>query len=247
MKMTTQNEPRRGLTRVTPIELLVPDLVMRDDSDGTTLVGYAAVFDRWADIDSWEGRFIERLKRGAFTRTIGPNRGKADGPVRVLFNHGFDPSIGMKPLGANPVMKENSRGLWTETRLDPTSYNEDLKALLRSGALSGMSFTFDVLADEWELDGDSRKRTITEVKLYEFGPVTWPAYTDTTTGLRSREPDAAAPPAGTARGDQPAPVADPPGVPLEVIENTLARERELAADTRVGDTDGDGRNPEAPV
>lgn len=225
---------RKGLTRLTPMRLLVPDLQMRDDSDGSTLVGYAAVFDSPTDIDSWEGRFIERIKPGAFARTIGPNRAAADGPVRVLFNHGMDPSIGMKPLGTPIVLRENKRGLYTETRLASTSYNDDLKALLRDGSLSGMSFTFDVLDDTWEEDGERRLRTINEVRLYEFGPVTWPAYTDTTAGIRSAPPSTSA-----ARED--ASAAESPGVPPEVVAQIMRQEHDLRVLAQArGDTDGNG-------
>ena len=151
--------------------------------DGNTLVGYASVFNEWTDIDSWEGRFRERIAPTAFDRTIRESGNK----VKVLFNHGFDPQIGDKPLGRPRVMEPRGKGLWTETPLDDTSYNRDLKALLNSGALDGMSFRFSVVSDHWtEGDDGVEERTINEVKLFEFGPVTFPAYEATTAGVRNR-------------------------------------------------------------
>jgi HK97 family phage prohead protease len=169
-------EPREGLFR------MVPNSIARAETadDGNTLTGYAAVFDTWADIDGSSGSFRERVKPGAFKRTLNNNGDK----IKVMFNHGMDPQIGMKPLGKPTVLEERAGGLYTETPLDKTSYNEDLKASLASGAIDGMSFQFDVVAQEWNDDGT--ERTITEVKLYEFGPVTWPAYETTSAGIRSK-------------------------------------------------------------
>jgi HK97 family phage prohead protease len=169
-------EPREGLFR------MVPNSIARAETadDGNTLTGYAAVFDTWANIDGYSGSFRERVKPGAFKRTLNNNGDK----IKVMFNHGMDPQIGMKPLGKPTVLEERAGGLYTETPLDKTSYNEDLKASLASGAIDGMSFQFDVVAQEW--NDDRTERTITEVKLYEFGPVTWPAYETTSAGIRSK-------------------------------------------------------------
>ena len=171
-------EPKQGLFR------MVPNAFARAETadDGNTLTGYAAVFDTWADIEGWSGSFRERLAPGAFKRTLANNRDK----IKVMFNHGMDPQIGMKPLGKPARMEERAEGLYTETPLDKTSYNEDLKASLASGAIDGMSFQFDVVKDEWDHDATPAERTIREVKLYEFGPVTWPAYETTSAGIRSK-------------------------------------------------------------
>ncbi len=161
------------------------------ESDGRTLVGYAAMYNRWTEIDSWyEGRFMERIAPGAFKNTLA-KRGER---VKVLFNHGYDPSIGDKPLGKASRMVEDDAGLWTETPLSRTSYNDDLIELLRDEAIDGMSFRFRVTAEEWLEDPDLvsneyklPERTITGLDLYEFGPVTFPAYEATSAGVRSAD------------------------------------------------------------
>ena len=175
-KQDRSEEPTEGLFRMVPNALARAEV----DGDGNTLEGFAAVTDTWADIEGYSGSFRERVKPGAFTRTIKNNRDK----IKVMFNHGMDPQIGMKPLGKPSVIEERAGGLWTETPLDATSYNADLKASLRSGAIDGMSFQFDVIQQDW--NEDHTERTITEVKLYEFGPVTWPAYETTSAGIRSK-------------------------------------------------------------
>ena len=157
------------------------------DTEGRTLTGYAAVFNSDTVINSWEGNFVERIAPGAFKRTVRNNGDQ----VRVLFNHGMDPMIGDKPLGRWTVLEEDKTGLRVEVPLSRTSYNDDLIELLNDGALDGMSFRFSVLRESWqEPDGKSTKlpiRTLEEIRLHEFGPVTFPAYHATTAGVRSRE------------------------------------------------------------
>lgn len=175
--------PRDDLIRM--IELPAAHMEFRAAEDEDTLgvlSGYAAVFNTDTVIDSWEGRFIERIAPGAFAKAL-KERGDR---VKVLFNHGFDPSIGDKPLGKPRTMREDKTGLFVEVPLDATSYNRDIVASLRSGALDGQSFRFSVTREEWEEGEGLPVRTLREVKLYEFGPVTFPAYEATTAGVRAR-------------------------------------------------------------
>lgn len=167
----------------------------RDATEGEAGVmhGHFAVFDRWTEIDSWyEGRFIERISKGAFNDTFA-ERGDQ---VRVLYDHGHDPQIGNKPLGQPDVLREDKTGAYYEVGLFDATYVNDLKPAMRAGQL-GASFRFRVTGEEWNEPKKASKsnpgalpeRTITSVDLYEFGPVTFPAYADATAGLRSRTDD----------------------------------------------------------
>jgi HK97 family phage prohead protease len=188
---TDTSAPRADLFRM--VDLPTGEVAFRKadeggDSDGRigTLVGYAAVFNTDTVIDSWEGKFVERIAPRAFARTL-EQRGDR---VKVLFNHGFDPSVGDKPLGKPETMREDRKGLYVEVPIDDTSYGRDLVASLRSGALDGMSFRFSVKAEKWDDPTEAKAlpvRTIREVELFEFGPVTFPAYEATTAGVRSRD------------------------------------------------------------
>lgn len=150
-----------------------------DDSIGT-MFGYAAVFNEITSIDTWEGKFDERIAPGAFAQTLKERGDK----IKVLFNHGFDPSIGEKPLGKLSVLREDDHGLYMEAKLADTSYNRDLLPLLKSGALDGQSFRFSVIAEDH--DKKRNLRTLTEIRLYEVGPVTWPAYEKTDAAARAQ-------------------------------------------------------------
>lgn len=186
---TDWRAPREDLIRMVPSTRAE----MRADVDGDngTLFGYAAVFNEDTTIDSWEGRFIERIAPGAFRKTL---RERGD-QVKVLFNHGMDPQIGDKPLGRASVMREDAQGLYVEVPLSATTYNQDIRNLLADGALDGMSFRMSVTNDEWQQPDEDDPtalpvRTIKEVRLYEFGPVTFPAYTATVAGVRAHAPKA---------------------------------------------------------
>lgn len=180
--------PRDGLVRgIVPFEL-------RDDGDGEadgmpTLVTRFAVFDRWTEIHSWfEGDFLERLAPGSFAKTISERRDQ----VKVLYDHGYDYHIGNKVLGVPEILREEPQGPWAEVPLLDTTYNRDLVPGLDAGAY-GASFRFRVVKEAWDDEPGTSdhnpaglpERTINEVKLFEFGPVTFPAYEEATAGLRS--------------------------------------------------------------
>jgi HK97 family phage prohead protease len=153
-----------------------------DDSDGNTLEGYAAVFDAWTDINSWEGNFRERIAPGAFKKTLSERM-----PV-LQFDHGTHPLIGSIPLGVFTALREDERGLFVRGRLSDNWLVEPVRDAIRDGAITGMSFRFRVINDTWRKGADrTPERTITEVALYEAGPVVFPAYEQTSVGVRSRE------------------------------------------------------------
>jgi len=151
-------------------------------ADGLTLDGYAAVFNEWTEIDSYEGTFRERIAPGAFKRSIDHNRM----PV-LQFDHGTHPLIGSIPLGVITSLKEDSHGLRVNARLSDNWLVEPVRDAIRDGAIQGMSFRFKVINDKWTRAKGMAERTLTEVKLYEVGPVVHPAYEQTTVGVRTRE------------------------------------------------------------
>jgi HK97 family phage prohead protease len=160
------------------------------DAGGDVMFGHFAVFNRWTEIASaWEGNFLERIAPGAFTDTFA-TRGSQ---IRVLYDHGHDPQIGNKPLGVVRAMGEDKVGASYEVEMFDASYVNDLKPAIRAGQL-GASFRFrpdqvtDVDTPKPSRDNPKGlpERTIDRATLYEFGPVTFPAYPDATAGMRSR-------------------------------------------------------------
>lgn len=179
--------PREDLFRALPAGIELKRAV--GDAAMPTLAGHFAVFGQWTEINSmWEGNFLERIAKGAFTKTIAESRDQ----MRVLFNHGQDPQIGDKVLGKISELREDANGPYYEVPLLDTSYNRDLIPALEAGQY-GASFRFKVMREEMDDSPDPSdenprglpQRTIKEAAVSEFGPVTFPAYAGATAGLRS--------------------------------------------------------------
>lgn len=177
-------------------------LVRAEDSggDGQTLEGYAAVFDTPTRIDSWEGQFDEQIRKGAFRKSINERT-----PV-LQFDHGRHPMIGSIPLGVINEAREDDQGLFVSARMTDNWLVEPIRDAISDGAVDGMSFRFEVIRELWrDTDGKLIKdesellnllyrpgergplqRTLVEVKVPELGPVVFPAYRETSVGVRAR-------------------------------------------------------------
>lgn len=193
--MTAQRKqpPRKDVCRSVPFTRSADD----EDSDGLTFEGYGAVFNSPTRIDSWEGMFDEQIAPGAFRKSI------RERTPKFQFDHGRS-TFGSLPCGVIEDITEDDRGLVVKARMSAAPYWEALREAIASGAVDGMSFRFSVIRDEWrDAEGKVVKpddveealftgsrgvllRTLKEVKVAEVGPVVWPAYADTTAGLRSK-------------------------------------------------------------
>mgnify|MGYP000020558145 CR=1 FL=1 len=170
----TIKAPKSNVCRAAAFELRADA-----DSDGFTLEGYAAVFDDATRIDSWEGKFDETLAAGAFAKTIQERT-----PV-LQFDHGRDVATGSVPIGSIEVLREDDKGLFVRARLHDNARVEPIRQAIASTAIDGMSFRFRVIREAWDESGDVPLRTISEVELFELGPVVFPAYESTSVGVRS--------------------------------------------------------------
>ncbi len=154
------------------------------ETDGRTLQAYAAVFASPTVINSFEGHFVEVIERGAFAKTVRNN------PKPVLqFDHGTHPLIGGMPIGTIQELREDEQGLFVRARLSDSFLTEPVRVAVADGALNGMSFKFTIPKGGVTVtmgDDDLEIRTLTEVTLHELGPVVWPAYADTSVGVRSK-------------------------------------------------------------
>lgn len=189
MTVVTTRPERENLYRCVPagVELRSAG----DDGDDTpVMTGHFAVFNQWTEINSiFEGRFLERFAPGSLKKTISENR---DG-MRVLFQHGFDPAIGDKPLGPIDVLREEAYGAYYEVPLLDADYvRNSVQPGLEAG-LYGVSFRFRVIREEiveepersdYNPDG-LPERTVIEARVQEFGPVTFPAYQGASASVRS--------------------------------------------------------------
>lgn len=170
-----------------PVTRMTDDPVeIRAEGDEKPLLhGTFTTFDDPYEVNSAiEGHFIERMAPGSFDRTVVESRKN----IKPLFNHGQDPTMGNQILG--PIVDLRGDGNYA---IDPLP---GIPPLIRSGleaGLYGSSHRFSVISDDWSYDAKRStsnpeglpERTITEARLYEFGPVTFPANPNATAGIRS--------------------------------------------------------------
>lgn len=152
-------------------------LELRETEDGMTFEGYAAIFDS----PSEPLPFIERIKRGAFNRSLT----KARNDIKLLWNHETSSVLGSTRAGTLKLY-EDERGLKVTATLPNTTQGRDAAVLLKRGDVDSMSFGFSVPAggDSWNEDGS--ERVLKSVRLHEVSIVAFPAYTSTagTTSVR---------------------------------------------------------------
>lgn len=175
-KRVKEIEMMRNKTEVETRRLVVQDFEIRQEGDGMTFRGYAAVFNS----DSEPLPFIERIMPGAFDKTL-----KSRNNVKMYLNH--DSTLVLGSTRAKTLrLSVDGKGLLADADLPNTSYARDLAELMKRGDVDSMSFGFSVPrnGDRWSEDG--MRRELREVRLHEVSVVTgFPAYKATSASLRS--------------------------------------------------------------
>ena len=147
----------------------------------STLSGYAALFDVPSQsITGDEGPpFTEVIRKGAFARALAQGQ-----DVRALWNHDASLVLGRSSNGTLALL-EDDRGLSFVITPPDTSWARDLITLVERGDVSQCSFSFSVKGEKWSVVNGAYLRELSDVDLYDVGPVTYPAYLSTTVGVRS--------------------------------------------------------------
>jgi len=184
-------------------------VVRADESDGMTLDGWGAVFNRETVIDSWEGRFREKIAPGAMKRSF------RETPPKIQFDHGRHPTIGSIPIAklervaeeTDPVFAPEG-GAHIVGRFLDHPIVDLVRQAIEAEAINGMSFRFSVMQESWQTadgrairddqalmvelarsldlpDDELPVRILRQVKVPEMGPVVWPAYAETSVSARS--------------------------------------------------------------
>lgn len=127
--------------------------------DAGTFTGYASVFgeaDSYGDI----------IKAGAFKKSIA-SRAK-NGGVALFWNHSSD-----QPIGIWTELSEDAKGLKVAAKLvTETVRGAETLALIKAGAVSGLSIGFRAISSERGANG---ARVLTEIDLIEISVVALPA------------------------------------------------------------------------
>lgn len=152
-----------------------------EQRDGKPLIaGYAAVFDSPSvEFRTWDGTFVEKIQRGAFTNTL-----KKQPDIRALVAHDTSKVIGRTKNGTL-ILREDEKGLYSEIIPADTTEGRDILELTKRGDIDAMSFGFDIEGYYWKMENGKETRYITDVTLYEVSLVAFPAYPATSAATRS--------------------------------------------------------------
>jgi len=154
------------------------------DDEAPGIQGYGSVSDQITTIEGAFADWDEEVASGAWTKTIG----EAD--VRSMFNHDTNQLLARTSAGTLRL-KEDDYGLWYDldvNEADPMAIG--VHARVQRGDVDGSSVWFRVVRQEWTYPADTNdlerpKRRILEGQLFEVGPVTFPAFQQTTSQARS--------------------------------------------------------------
>jgi HK97 family phage prohead protease len=129
------------------------------DDEGT-IEGYGSIF---GNVDSYG----DVVAAGAFKRTLDEAKDTGRMPA-MLWQHNQD-----EPIGVWTLMKEDGKGLYVKGKLAETQRGREALALIKMGALSGLSIGYSTVAADYDNSKDIR--ILTDLDLWEVSPVTFPA------------------------------------------------------------------------
>ena len=155
-------------------------LELREVGEQRFLSGITAPFNKLSEDLGW---FVEEIQPGAFRDAL------ATSDVAALFNHNPDNLLGRSSAGTLQI-EERAAGLWYETLLPNTTVGQTVREGVTRRDIQGNSFAFKVPeegGDVWQPLPDGRlRRTIIKIeRLFDVGPVVYPAYQDTSVSLRA--------------------------------------------------------------
>lgn len=136
-------------------------LAVRAAGDDGSIEGYGSIF---GELDSYD----DTVARGAFAASLKAHRAAGSMPA-MLWQHDAN-----QPIGVWTEMDEDERGLRVKGRLVLESERgREAHALLKAGALRGLSIGFMTTEDAW--DDKRGVRIVKGVDLWEVSLVTFPA------------------------------------------------------------------------
>ena len=148
------------------------------DGDQPVITGYAALFDSPSeDMGGW----TETIDPHAFDSVL-----KTNPDVRALWNHNPDHILGRTTANTLTLVVD-SRGLSYTINPPDTTLAHDLIVSMRRRDVTGSSFGFIAKRDQWTemADGTVQRRILEFDALLDVSPVTYPAYSGTSSQSRS--------------------------------------------------------------
>jgi len=169
-------EPERRYFPITEIRALEEDSKL-------IIEGYPIVYETYADL--WGSKEI--IRKGA----AGPALKRSD--ELVLWDHESGQPMAAKKNGTLEAT-EDEKGVFIRADVSKTVWGRQGHEAIKNGVIDKMSFCFDVKkeGENWiEEKFDDEKFDVREIlefwTLYDYSPVSYPAYEDTTVQARCKE------------------------------------------------------------
>jgi HK97 family phage prohead protease len=125
-------------------------------------------FEGYGSVFGVRDSYDEIVAEGAFRESLTEHRNNGTWPA-LLWQHDA-----ARPIGTYVEMREDKKGLFVRGQLAlETQAGREAHALLKAGALNGLSIGF--MPRKWEYDEDEDVRTLTSIDLWECSLVTFPA------------------------------------------------------------------------
>ena len=161
------------------MELRFNDANIEANDDGSlTVRGYVNETNKYSNMLGREQKFKEVIKPGVWTRAL--NKAKE---VFFLAEHDKNKILASTRNGSLEL-REDSKGLYMEATISPTSWGKDYYQLIKDGILQNMSFGFRATKDSWRNMGDHFERTVNDLELFEVSVVRDPAYASSSISAR---------------------------------------------------------------
>ncbi|CDG18449.1 HK97 family phage prohead protease [Xenorhabdus doucetiae] len=142
------------------------------------LVGYAIRWNSRSHV-LWD-EFIEQFAPNAFRHSLS---GGVD--VLCLYEHDHMNLLGRTASGTLQL-SEDATGLRFELTPPDTQLGRDVLTLVERGDISGMSFGFRAIKDQWDIDQEPYIRTVLEAELREITITSQPAYPESGVEIAKR-------------------------------------------------------------
>lgn len=135
---------------------------VKEVGDDGTFTGYGSVF---GELDSYR----DIVMPGAFTQSLKEDFADKNRKVPMLWQHNS-----WAPIGVYIDIHEDAKGLFVKGQCNmDVQQGKECHALMKQGALSGLSIGYTTVTSEW--DEANLIRKLHRVNLWEVSPVTFPA------------------------------------------------------------------------
>lgn len=148
-----------------------------------TIRGYGIVFNKESVDLRAGGRVFREVIRPEAVRNVDFSN------LLSMHNHRSERLLGATASGTMRTGVD-STGVWYEVDLPNAPTGDDVLESVRRGDTPGSSFQFDIRGDgdRWSMREGKAFREVTQFNgVYEMGPVSEPAYPDTSISARSME------------------------------------------------------------